>query len=252
MRFFEEQKDDVVALMSELTDNAMGSSTNNGPDGSDIFKRNRIRFLNRYGLQAENMIMGGFVHGAEAKVVERARYNGRVPNTDILITSERLTILAGASADCFIIFAYFPGWLNIRTPGKSVIGLAHAGWRGITGGVVSKLISGMKSQGADPSNLEISITPGIGDCCFTVKEDENGIKNFNSCIDFCWRDERGQYHVNLKGILRHQLLTWGVSQKRLNSSEDCTVCEKNKGKYFSWRRDRRPGHQMLSLISLRG
>ncbi len=253
MHFFEGQKNNVVALMSELTDGAMGSSTNDGPDGSDMFKRSRVRFLNRHGLNAAHMVMGGFAHGSNAAIVERAKYNGRVPDTDVLVTSEQQTILAGVSADCFIVLAYFPGLFNTKLPGKSVVGLAHAGWKGIVGGVVPELVHAMRSQGAFARDMMISVTPGVRDCCFVVKDDENGIRNFSGYTNFCRRDERGRYHVNLPGILRRQLLDHGLDQGNIHISEDCTACDKAKGKYFSWRRDGRPGgYQMLSLISLRG
>ena len=253
MHFFEEQKNSVVALMSELADGAMGSSTNDGPDGSDMLKRSRVRFLNRHGINVEKMVMGGFVHGAKGAIIERAKYNGRVPDTDGVVTNEPQTILAGASADCYIVLAHFPGRLNIRLPGKSAVGLAHAGWRGIVGGVVPALLRAMKSQGAFARGTMISVTPGIRDCCFVVKDDENGIRNFSDYPDFCRRNERGRYHVNLPGILRHQLLGQGIDQGNIRVSEDCTACDKSRNKYFSWRRDGRPsGYQMLSLIGLCG
>ena len=93
------------------------------------------------------------VHGVTAL---RAIEPGELGEGDALWTDVRGLPLAVFTADCF----------GVVLQAESAIGVAHAGWRGTSGGVVSALRAEMTAHGHPPTRAAIG--PGIGPCCFEV------------------------------------------------------------------------------------
>lgn len=149
---------------------------------------------------------------------------------DGLVTDERnLTIITG-HADCNAIFFF--------DPLKQVIGLAHSGWRGTLAGIGAAMVSKMKTEyGCQPSDIIAGIGPSLCQDCFEVDEDV-ALAFFDA--DEAYRqfaDRRGcKFHIDLKGIIRHDLLAAGLAEGNLSDMKLCTKC--NKEMFFSHR-----GHQ---------
>ena len=95
------------------------------------------------------------VHGAEVVVVT-ADNVGEVTGleADALVTAEPDLVLAVQTADCVpVVFSSDVG----------VIGVAHAGWRGLEAGVIERTVEAMRDLGADSPSAVIG--PHIhGDC----------------------------------------------------------------------------------------
>ena len=72
--------------------------------------------------------------------------------------------VARTSAGLFTVTLANPA---IRIRGGTVIGAAHAGWRGLAAGVIE---STMAAMGADPSTLLAWLGPAIGSDAFEVYE----------------------------------------------------------------------------------
>lgn len=96
------------------------------------------------------------VHGS--RVIETDS-PGRHGEADALWTTEPDLPLAVLTADC----------LGVVLHGEKAVGVAHAGWRGASAGVVAALREEMKLAGAPP--VRASIGPGIGPCCFEVGDE---------------------------------------------------------------------------------
>jgi YfiH family protein len=96
------------------------------------------------------------VHGT---TLVRAEGPGEIAEADALWTDVPRLPLAVFTADCFGVVLKAP----------SAVGVAHAGWRGAAGGVVSALRAEMTAQGHPP--LSAAIGPGIGPCCFEVGQE---------------------------------------------------------------------------------
>jgi YfiH family protein len=139
------------------------------------------------------------------------------------------------TADCL------PVLLSDRT-GKSV-GIAHAGWRGLAGGVVENVVQAMS---VPPRDLIAYIGPGIGARRYEVGEDVH--KAFVDTHPAAARSfaprQNGRYLVDLYGLARQRLAAAGVAE--VYGGEFCTASE---GRFFSVRRDRTTG-RMASLIWL--
>ena len=87
------------------------------------------------------------VHGVS---LVKAAGPGELGEADALWSDVPRLPLAVFTADCF----------GVVLRARSAVGVAHAGWRGAAGGVVSALRAEMTAQGHPPSSAAIG--PGIG------------------------------------------------------------------------------------------
>ena len=76
-----------------------------------------------------------------------------------MITTDSGLPIAVSVADC----------LPVALIADGAVGMAHAGWRGAAGGVVSSTIGALTDLGHPPHTVVIG--PGIGPCCFEVGDE---------------------------------------------------------------------------------
>jgi YfiH family protein len=172
------------------------------------------------------------VHGTA--VIDAARATPDA-EADGIVTQDMGPVCAVMTADCM------PVLLSDRA-GKSV-GIAHAGWRGLAGGIVENVVQAM---GVPPRGLIAYIGPGIGAHRYEVGEDVH--KAFvgadpAAASSFAPR-QGGKYLVDLYRLARQRLAAAGVAE--VYGGEFCTASEE---RFFSFRRDRTTG-RMASLIWL--
>lgn len=164
------------------------------------------------------------------------------PAADAAITGRSDVVLAVMTADCLpILFA--------DTRGR-MVGVAHAGWRGLAGGVAEATVDAMRARlGADAAFLAW-LGPAIGPAAFEVGADVRDA--------FCDRDARasaafvadshtGKWRADLYRLARQRLASRGVVD--VSGGDRCTVTEARY--FYSHRRDRRGG-RMASLVRLLG
>lgn len=240
MKFFP-QFPAVIALTSAKYEGAMGSSTNSGADGE--FEQNRLQFLESNRIDPDSLVMAGLVHGKDVAVVTEIPPEKRIPNVDALVTSTPGIALGIATADCNPVF--------LHDPPHGVIGIAHAGWRGTLNKVVLATIARMGALGARRESIRVAIGPGIRQCCYTVQDDAHGIPRYVEAgyERFLALDGNGTARVDLAGILGAQLATLGIGEHRVYVSKACTLHFPEL--YFSYRREKKEGYNMLSAIVLR-
>lgn len=125
------------------------------------------------------------VHGT---ALTRAAAPGELAAADALWSDVRGLPLAVFTADCF----------GVVLRAESAVGVAHAGWRGATEGVVAALREEMTSSGHAPHRAAIG--PGIGPCCFEVGP---GVaERFGEDLE---ETRWGTVSVDLASALRRQL-----------------------------------------------
>lgn len=128
----------------------------------------------------------------------------------------------------------------------SVVGVAHAGWRSLCGGVVSQLLSNMQ---IDPSETLVWLGPCIGPEAFEV--DQDVLHAFQESGAFSGLDVKkafvpgkgNRYLADLRLLATMQLSRLGVTE--IYQSSDCTYSRSDT--YFSYRRDGTTG-RMAALI----
>ena len=180
------------------------------------------------------------VHGA--KVVDAARVTASVTPiaADASFTTARGVVCAVTTADCLPV-------LLCDTAGR-VVAAAHAGWRGLAGGVLENTVAAMRAAGA--GDLMAWMGPAIGPMHFEVGADVYAA--------FVTRDQRAdaafrtlpgaekKYLADLYHLARLILADSGVL--RIAGGDHCTVSEPQR--FYSYRRDRQTG-RMAALIWLK-
>lgn len=125
-----------------------------------------------------------------------------------------------------------------------VVASAHAGWRGLAGGVISAAVGSMDAQ---PAELLAWLGPAIGPGSFEVGEEVRaaflGLDGGNAG---CFRPSpAGRWLADLYELARRQLRNLGV--KGVYGGSWCTFTEPER--FFSYRRENRTG-RMATFIWL--
>lgn len=171
------------------------------------------------------------VHGS---VVVDADQLDHVPQADASVARLPGTVCAIMIADCLPI---------LLTDGKgSCVGAAHAGWRGLAGGVIANTIARLP---AAPADLMAWIGPGIGPAAFEVGEDV--LKAFCATAPerrSAFRAHKpGKWLCDLPALARDALRQAGVTN--IYGGDLCTHADAQR--FFSYRRDGATG-RMTALI----
>lgn len=173
------------------------------------------------------------IHSADVVQAECAQ-SGRP--ADASVNSDGLTACAVMTADCLpVLFCDDNG---------SVVAAAHAGWRGLAGGVLQNTADAMNCP---PDRLMAYLGPAIGPDAFEVGQDVWDA--------FCTRDPaaadafesigNGKYLADIYRLARRILQRHGIH--RIYGGNRCTVLEREV--FFSYRRDGQTG-RMASIIWL--
>jgi YfiH family protein len=124
----------------------------------------------------------------------------------------------------------------------SVVGAAHAGWRGLAGGVLEATIERL---GVPATELIAWMGPAIGAKHFEVGEDVRAAftsTDAGAASAFV-ANERGRWQCDLYALARRRLSGLGISG--IHGGSWCTFAE--PGRFFSYRRDGQCG-RMAALI----
>lgn len=166
------------------------------------------------------------VHGNEVVVVTHANAGER-PRADAMVTREAGIVLGIFSADCVPVL--------LSAPREHVCAAIHAGWRGVIAGIAGAGVRAMNSLGAAPGSIRAALGPSIGPCCFEV--DRELADRFVAEVPGSGRHRRegrpGKAYLDLRAIVRDQLIAAGVAPDAIESVGPCTRCAADR--YFSRR-----------------
>jgi YfiH family protein len=169
---------------------------------------------------------------------------GQVIEADAAVTNQANEVLVVMTADCLpILFSNLTG---------DVIGVAHAGWRGLCSGVLENTVTEMLklSAGMSANKLMAWMGPAIGPEAFEVGEDVytaflNAGIAFPANAFVAIPSRPGKYFANLYVLAQSRLSTLGIEQ--IYGGNFCTVTDQKR--FFSHRRDAISG-RFASLIWL--
>lgn len=184
---------------------------------------NRKRFFDALGFADKKIVAANLVHDIYIETVTTSSENFLL-STDGMVTKDENVVLTLTGADCFPVY--------FEEHEAGIVGLAHCGWRGIIGGIVTKILAEIVRLGGNAGSIAITIGPGICARHFEVKNDI--LDAFAAYPAFIFRDNG--FQVDLKGIVRTQAVEAGISSGHIDDRNECTVCLPDK--YFSYRRDR--------------
>ncbi len=165
------------------------------------------------------------VHGVAVADADAAAGAGEAPQADAAVARAPGKVCAVSIADCMPVL--------LAGERGDVVGIAHAGWRGLAAGVIEATLEAMSVR---PANVVAWLGPAISARVYEVGEEVREA--------FVARDARaaaafaptrpGHWWLDLYAVARQRLAARGVEQ--VHGGGFCTHAE--SARFFSWRRDR--------------
>jgi YfiH family protein len=128
-------------------------------DRLDSVESNRSGLAADLGLSLEQLVFMNQVHGSTVARVD-GRPVGPGPEADALVSATPGLALVVLVADCVPVV--------LADPDAGVVGVAHAGRRGLTAGVAEHVVEGMIGLGASSRSIVARIGPSICPRCYAV------------------------------------------------------------------------------------
>lgn len=130
-------------------------------DDPDHVAHNRALLAGSVGVDGAHVVSMAPVHGNDVGRVTGSSVHP-LPDVDALVTTVAGLALLTLAADCV------PVLLGDSVAG--VVGVVHAGWRGVTSDVLGTTLEAMRAMGSRPENLHALVGPAICGQCYTVHE----------------------------------------------------------------------------------
>jgi YfiH family protein len=190
---------------------------------------NRRRLRAAAGLPSEPRWLAQ-VHGTTVVDLDAWDAAAAPITADACLTRQPGRICAILTADCLPIL--------LTADTGEVVAAAHAGWRGLAGGVVEALV---ESVAVPAPRLMAWLGPAIGPRHFEVGDEvrEALLKGDAGAAAAFQPNARGRLMANLPELARRRLAARGIS--RIFGGGECTHADANR--YFSHRRDGVTGRQ---------
>lgn len=149
-----------------VTHASMGNfSLTTDPDRAAVESR-RAAFLGGAGLGFARVVAPPLHHSSRVAIVDRGEYPPG--EYDAFVTADPATVLAVTVADCVPVF--------FLDAAGGAVGVAHAGWRGVVGGIVGATIRALvEGLGVHPGNLLVATGPAIRGPRYEVGPDVSGL-----------------------------------------------------------------------------
>ena len=192
------------------------------------------------------------IHGS--KVIKTSKDSSKEKiKADGIISNTQKEILWIKSSDCLPIL--------LADPEKGYIAAVHAGWKGISLGIIGETINSLKKNNVNPQNLIVAIGPSISKENYEVglntakavhestinaseamkKEPEETISG-KRIIEF----KKDKVLLDLKKAAKIQLESHRIQKKNISISFICTY---NESHYFnSWRREKLKSNQWSCIV----
>ena len=230
---FSEDVEHAVFTRNGGVSNAPFNSLNvkfNIGDERDAVKENRRKIMKSMGVR--HCISAAQTHSRNVLTIDaplsEVLFGGgqatiEIADTDGFVTNQPRVGLMLQVADCQAILFY--------DPGKKILGMAHAGWRGLKQNISEVVVDEMVKLGAKPENILVGISPSLGPkhSEFTDPLRELGL-DFEPFIH--------KKMVDFWEYSRRQLMSLGIQERRIEIARIDTADAAEGGKFFSHRREK--------------
>jgi polyphenol oxidase len=210
---------------------SLNLATHVGDDPAAVAE-NRRRLRAALSLPAEPAWLNQ-VHG---KTVVEANPQSTPPTADASVAHAANQVCVVMTADCLpVLFCDREG---------TRVGAAHAGWRGLVGGVLGETIKAMR---VEPRNLLAWLGPAIEPAAFEVGEEvrDQFVSRNPADISAFERNARGRWQADIYELARNELRSLGVTQVFGGGFNVFADAER----FFSYRRSAKTG-RMATMVWL--
>jgi YfiH family protein len=188
---------------------------------------NRARMAQAVGVQPECLLTCYQIHSPQVATATKPWPAEARPRADAIVTRVAGLAIAVSTADC--------GPVLLADNRTSVVGAAHAGWRGALSGVIEATLDAMEELGADRANIVAALGPMIRQSNYEVGPEF--IEQFRTADgsheQFFRPAERAGYALfDLAGYIAARLVRAGIS--RIEDIDRCTYADPEM--FFSYRR----------------
>ena len=199
-------------------------------DNQDNVLENRRILRDRFDLPSEP----SWINQTHSSICIDASLTKTIIEADASYTSRVGVVCAIMTADCLPVF--------VSKKNGTMVGIAHAGWRGLISGVIENLISAFNSAG---DNLVVHLGPAISKDYFEVGDEVMRLflaKNINFERSFTIKNKSN--YLDLYDAAK--VILEGLKIKSISGGDRCTFQESND--FFSYRRDGVNSGRMAHLI----
>jgi len=213
-------------------------------DDYDRIWANYARLLSCIGCPTEPPLRVHQVHGNEVLEVETGKNFDTACKADAMLSGDSHRAISVRTADCVPIL--------LSSADGRMVAAVHAGWRGIVAGVIPATVKRLMAAAGEPaSTLRAAIGPCIGMEAFEVGAEV--LAEFEKVFGLQAPIQslaKGNGNVDLRAAARIQLVSCGVEEKHVDSTDRCTVAHQDE--FFSHRRDHGITGRMAAIIAANG
>lgn len=208
---------------------------------TDEIIKKRSDWLERFDINFADVVTIQVVYGTDVLIINKKHQKLPI-GFDSVITNLKNVYLMIAIADCLPVIIY--------DPKRKVLGLAHAGWQGLSGGIIGKTIDRMvKVYGISPQDLIVGIGPSIHKDSY-IKDKSFREKISAELNKFVSDFDEKTVKVDLTSAALNQLESSGVERSNIEVSSQDTFSDN----YFSHHRSKiknEPDGRNLAVVGMR-
>jgi len=204
-------------------------------DAPALVERNRQRLQQALGGAQPRYLQQ--VHGVEVADLDALSDLGVEPTADAACTSQPRVAATVLVADCLpVLFA---------APGGRVVAAAHAGWRGLAGGVLEASLQNVCERACcRAQEVQAILGPAIGPLAFEVGEEVRAAfvdRHAQTAVAFK-PGTPGKWWADIWQLARLRLEHAGMLPGQIAGGGLCTV--RNPQRFYSYRRQSVTGRQV--------
>ena len=199
-------------------------------DKRESVLENRSILKDYYGIPSNPI----WINQTHSSICVDASSTKRIAEADASFTINPGVVCAVLTADCLPVF--------VCKKDGSMVGIAHAGWKGLISGVIERLIESFQCNGVD---LVAHLGPAISKNYFEVGIEIKDLylsKNSNFARSFSFY--RDKHYLDLYDAAKVILESFNI--KSITGADRCTFKELDV--FFSYRRDGINSGRMAHLI----
>jgi polyphenol oxidase len=203
-------------------------------DKKESVLENRSILKNYYELPSDPV----WINQTHSSICIDAFLTQRIVEADASFTLTPGVVCAVLTADCLPVF--------VSKKDGSMVGIAHAGWKGLVSGVIESLIDSFNANGDD---LVVHLGPAISMSYFEVGEEIKALylsKNYNFNRSFSFNNNK--HYLDLYDAAK--VILEGLNIISISGGDRCTFRESKH--FFSYRRDGVVSGRMAHLIWMEG